>query len=103
MDEAELSTKNGIHFHAWFRIILGVVLSGIVAMNAYAYYFIMPKIVENMIANDKQSRERDDKLQVMLYEDKIAITELKAMNIKLDNLIVDVNEFKQLLQRRIPK
>ena len=90
------SNGNGkFSFEPWFRFLVGLVISGVFAMNAYAYYVIFPKTVENIITNDKDSRDRDGILATKITDNTISLQRIIGIERDLD-------EIKQLLRRSVP-
>ncbi len=94
--------ENGIYFNGWIKWVGGFLITGIFALNAYAYTVIFPVITENIIINDKDSRLRDTVIKDAVTNNRIAIAELRSMNTKLDSIASDINEFKRLLRRSSP-
>lgn len=83
--------EDGIHVSEWARWVFGLILSGLVAMNAYAYYVIFPSIVNAIVANEKETRNRE-----MIISQELNAVELKVVEIA--RIKEDIAEIKAILK-----
>lgn len=60
---------------------------------------VMTTLATNVIANDKESRKRDDAIKEMAQENKAIIYRMES---KMDSIIDNQNEFKTILKRSAP-
>ena len=83
---AETNGRNG-----WIKWLVGV-LWGLVVL-------ILLTTVTNVIANDKASRERDQKIKDDVHNNKESIVEIKT---DLKHIIRTQSEITGILKRRLP-
>lgn len=90
---AEATEKNGkISLNTWTRLIVSI-LWGVI-------FAIVSTLVTTVNANDHKSRERDDQIKEIAMENRAKTYIIEA---KLDAIIENQREFKQLLKRTIPR
>jgi len=100
--EAHEDANGDIYFMSWFRWSVGIILTMILAANAYVYSQVLPLMTSNIITNDKESRERDIKLTDDLSSMKIKIERFGVLEQKIDSLGDDMKEIKSILRRTSP-
>ena len=89
-----MNESNNIVLNSWVRILVGVIVSVIFGIATYSYAIVLPKLADNVILNDKDSRERDNRIV-----DRINMQEVKLA--ELSSIREDVKEIKNLLKEKI--
>ena len=87
--------KNGrIRFSGMLRIVgalIMVIWLMIGGVTAYAYVVILPAIANNMISNDRMSRERDDFLKDKIYENRVLIAKISSLDEQIKSMRGELN------------
>lgn len=82
-----------------FRLVIALISSGVIAMNAYAYYVVFPKTVDNIVLNDRESRARDTRLDDKIESVKELTFDNKVLVQRIIGIEKDLDEIKGLLKR----
>lgn len=93
--EGKIEGKNFM-FNGWFRWIVGSLIGALWLV----LFTVITVMGNNIITNDKESRERDDKIYDLAMNNRSKFEKIEA---KLDEIRNTQEEFKQILKRTIPR
>jgi septal ring factor EnvC (AmiA/AmiB activator) len=83
-----------IFLNGWFRITL-CSFAGLVMV-------ILTTLSTHVIANDKDSRQRDTNIRELVAKNSLSIAELKSIQYKLNSIDKNLNEINGVLIRTAP-
>ncbi|MCA9409493.1 MAG: hypothetical protein KC733_12440 [Candidatus Omnitrophica bacterium] len=91
----ETEEGKSIKLNGWFRWVVGGLATALWGILILA----LINIANNVIANDKSSRDRDDEIKTIALENR---ANYQRVDTKLDFIIENQREFKDILKRTAP-
>ena len=103
---SEASEINGkIYLSGWLKaagLFILIIWGFVSGITLYTYSTVLPRIIDSIVLNDKESRDRDEILKDQITNNKILIAGISSMQRDINSLQSDINEIKGLLKRTTP-